>query len=384
MTIDNDNLLSIVERITCLKNFWQELDVIHARQKSGMKSLWGLVEDRKHTIFKYSSQLLHHELYREHLSADLIANIEGLWGTTILKNYPNRIVSEPFPHTVMAETFGAALRFWHNCSLTAWFLCEEADSVTNMQGLAHHQRKNLIELENAGFPVDESMFRKLIEVEKIFRLDEEVEIVLDEDEFSQLTTYGKPKAPPEAFEQMRNTITYHRQKWAETYLENYLDSRWTSETNLVTETIFQKKSKRPGKLPEPKQIASIAASLLGCWFGGNISLLYVAIGEEAPFQTERHTIMPQDITGFVKSVAELLPSREISNEDYKRRCIQELAKNALDYVQIYEAKGANPTLEDFSSNFRYYSILSQNINEAWQIYESTIEQSLQYIESKTQ
>ena len=61
-------------------------------------------------------------LYREKLSKDLQAEIENCWQTTLLPRFPDRLATNLNPHYTLASTFGVALRFWHGCSLTAWFL----------------------------------------------------------------------------------------------------------------------------------------------------------------------------------------------------------------------------------------------------------------------
>jgi hypothetical protein len=46
----------VESRITALKKFWQVFDDVHARQESGMKPLWGLVEDVGSIAFERNSE----------------------------------------------------------------------------------------------------------------------------------------------------------------------------------------------------------------------------------------------------------------------------------------------------------------------------------------
>lgn len=166
----------IEERVSCLKDYWRTFDEIHSRQKSGMKPLWGMVEESDSIEFERNPNFpFYPQLYLEFLPANLIQQIEKLWGTTMLNKYPERIVTEPFPHFVMAKVFGPALYFWQNCALTAWFLCEGPSSRTDMAGLAHHERYYLNDLEEMKTPVDSAMFSELIKAESKLGPEQSIE-----------------------------------------------------------------------------------------------------------------------------------------------------------------------------------------------------------------
>ena len=111
----------IEERISTLREFWWEFDAIHARQLSGDRPLWGLVDEG---IVLGSAQPYNSGMYRTLLPASLTDRIDQLWATSMLRRWPDRIVNTIAPHKEMAEAFGPALKFWHGCALTAWFVCE--------------------------------------------------------------------------------------------------------------------------------------------------------------------------------------------------------------------------------------------------------------------
>ncbi len=161
--------LSIKRRVEVLRKFWRIFDDLHARQKSGMPSLWGLVDEYDH-IFpedlyraedNRGPESRHSMLYRTLLPEDLRHEIEELWGTTMLPAYPEHIVSEPLPYARMAEAFGPALRFWEGTALTAWFVCEGPYSRTDMHGLETYHRETLKQLERLGTPVESAVFEEL-------------------------------------------------------------------------------------------------------------------------------------------------------------------------------------------------------------------------------
>jgi hypothetical protein len=379
----------IEERTACLKKYWQEFDNLHARQRPGMKSLWGLVEEVGRIDFDTPrADIFHPGLYRELLPADLIQKIEKLWGTTMLNKYPERIVSEPFPHAVMAEVLGPPLFFWQNCALTAWFLCEGPYSRTDMPGLAHHQRRYLAELEDMGAPIPSSMFDELIEAEKRLGPEERIETEKSSNtlDFGITITMSVSSGGRRAgFENLRDIITRYRRMWTERHFEQYLKTRWESEITPAANTFFLKMSEKGGKPPTVKQYVSTAALPTRHWFGGDISLLYTSIGEKIPFQPEKQLLMPKDKIGFVKKVAKLLPTKAFIYYDGKpaengtqQYYVQELAEKALNFMQIREATGNNPTLKEFSSKFKYRSVvLHEDENQAWAIYEKAIEKALQ-------
>jgi len=382
----------IEERVACLKKYWQRFDELHARQKPGMKSLWGLVEEGKRIIFEpIQEDIFHPGIYLELLPDELISEIEKLWGTTMLNKYPERIVSEPFPHAVMADVIGPALSFWQNCALTAWFLCEGPYSRTDMEGLAHHQRRYLAELKDMKTPIDPTMFSELIEAEKRLGPEERIERETSSETLdfgitiSMSVSAGARRA---GFENLRDIITRHRRIWMQKHFEQYLKTRWESEITTAAEKFFLKMSEKGGKPPTVKQFVSTAALPTKNWFGGDISLLYTAIGEKIPFRPEKRLLMPKDKTAFVKKIAELLPSQDFNyygqqaGEYIQKQYVEELAQKALNFIQLYEAAGEIPTLKDFSTKFKQNSqVLHDDENQAWEIYVSAIKKALQISKS---
>lgn len=383
----------VEERVACLKKYWGIFDNLHTLQKPGMKSLWGLVVEGKRIDFDpVRDDIFHPGLYLELLSAELISEIENLWGTTLLNKFPERIVSEPFPHAVMADVFGPALFFWQNCALTAWFLCEGPYSRTDMEGLEHHQRRYLSELREMKTPIETAMFAELIEAEKLLGPEERIENEKSRQTLdlgitiSMSVSSGSRRA---GFEKLHDIISRYRRSWTEKYLEQYLKNRWESEITPAANAFFLKMSEKSGKAPTVKQFVSTAATPTKNWFGGDISLLYTAIGEKIPFRPEKHLLMPKNKIAFVKRIAELLPSQDFNyfgqqaGEYIQKQYVQELAQKALNFIQIYEATGEFPTLKDFSTKFKQNSAVLHNDElQAWEIYVSAIKRALQFSTDK--
>jgi hypothetical protein len=140
------------ERVAAMRRWWDAYDTLHAEQRSGSRSLWGLVDEGYINLggnFGNSAAP-----YRQLLPADLVAEVNRLWDGITLRKYPDRIVSEFFPHHRMAETFGPALEFWDGVALTCWFVCEGPRSRTTIGALAQYHDVQLKQLDDAGFPIE--------------------------------------------------------------------------------------------------------------------------------------------------------------------------------------------------------------------------------------
>jgi len=391
----------VEQRVSTLKRYWDAFDAIHARQRSGMEPLWGLVEESATQGFILSrsvrddKRLYRVGLYRRLLPASLLKEIDQLWGSVMLPREPDRIVTELSPHALMAKTFGPALRFWQGCALTAWFLCDDnSDSRTNMAGLEHYYRRELAELDGHGTPVDREMFAELIAAEerlapeepfheKTQQIEVEPDLILEP---------GMPLVSrEEGFEHLRDIVTKYRRAWAEKHLDNYLRTRAEGDVRKAAQTYYRKTAERGGKPPTPKQFAGIAEGPTNRWFSGDVSALYRAFGERSPVSPERVRLVPEDAESFVRRVYSALGGVEVGLcppepdqqqiENYSRKLKENsskdmLANKALRYLRLEETLSKAPTLEEFGKDvFTYYqaeAALGVDTEEGWAHYESII------------
>ena len=389
----------IERRSNTLKRYWEAFDAIHARQRSGMEPLLGLVED--HGYFDLSNMhgdnvAYRRGLYRRLIPADLLKDIDELWGTIMVPREPGRIVTEPFPHVLVAETFGPALRLWHGCALTAWFLCEGPYSRTDMAGLEHYHRRELAELEDLGAPVDRRMFGELIVAEEHLGPEEpaywETQQIEVEPGIITETTMSRGSRR-EGFERLRDLVTKHRRAWAEKHLDSYLQTRAEGDVREVANTFHRKTVERGGKPPTVKQFAGTAAGPTNRWFGGDISALYRAFGEKPPLSPERVRLVPEDIESFVRRVFWALDGVEVGpplllagydqheREEYYQNRTENakkegLANMALHYLRLQETLGRAPTLKEFGKDrFAYHAEaagLNADLEKAWADYETIV------------
>lgn len=401
-----DGASPVEQRVDALIRYWRAFDQIHARQTVGMPPLWGLVEDHRSFDFYYHDPNLPYQprLYLRLLPRDILSEVERLWGTMLLPRWPERIISEPSPHMALAETMGPALKFWHGCALTAWFLCEGPSSRTNMAGLAEYYRKEVKALEELGTPVERRLFEELIQAEERLGppqpLTQNSSTVTGKHGIS-ITFTTSSGTRREGFERLRDIITRHRRSWAEKHLSQYLRLRWETELREAGHA-YNLLLHEMGKAPTPKQFANEANTAANHWFGGDLSGLYGALREKSPIQPRRVAILPTDRVTFAFSVFQGLGGNPLfrqerayrSGQDYQAwrmewdRQVQlsELAGLSFWYVQLEEGLGHALDLKEFGrSKFtQLCPVLSDDIDGAWRVYTEVIESAKQSAVSSVQ
>ena len=224
----------IEERIGVLRRYWKAFDRIHADQKAGGPSLWGLIGTRGMFIVDGRDDGPYRaNLCREWLPLSFVSEIESLWSGTTLPTHPEVVVTELFPHAAMAEAFGPAVTFWHGCALTAWFIAEGPTSRTDMAGLEHYHRRDMAALEDLGCSVDPMLFRHLIEVEATLGQPQPIEQERCPAQSStgiSITMTMTVGSRGGGFEKLRDAITQYRAAWAANNLEKYLRCRWNGSS----------------------------------------------------------------------------------------------------------------------------------------------------------
>ena len=361
-------------RVPILLRYWREFEAAHARQSSGMVPLWGLVSEGRYLrVIDENTVPYHHGLYNELLPYDLLEQIEQLWGTTMIPRWPNGIATEIFPHTAMAETFGSALKFWHGCALTAWFLCEGPYSRTDMAGLAFYHRHELHELELVGTPIPEGLFDELIKAESslgpsrpIYEDAQNAPTILGAITINVSISHGNRRA---GFETLRDIITRYRNAWTKQYIDTYLRSRWESELREVAKEHALLLSQK-GKAPTLKQFGKTAVRATNHWFGGDIGKLFTAIGEKSPCSLMYSRIMPTDINKFTKKVTELLELQLTHRYD--------IPSLAIWYIQLHEIFGRTPNLAEFGRSKLSWIVEQdkRDVDDVWKLLQHAISSAI--------
>lgn len=355
----------VERRLEAMLRFWEVFDATHQHQRSDMEPLWGLVaEGRSLQLARWNETPYQERLYERLLPEGLLSEIDELWGSKMLVRSPNRMVTEPFPHVAMAETFGPALRFWQGCALTAWFLCEGPYSRTDMAGLEDYHRRELEVLEALGAPVDHRMFAELVEAEGRLGPEEPAYEETTEIEVEPGVTVQTSLATGtrrEGFEILRDIVTKHRRAWSERHLRGCLSELAEGEIRKAAEAFYKMTHDRSGKPPTLKQFAKFAQTPANHWFGGDVSALFRAFGEKSPVSVERVREIPEDVHSFAEAFYRTLggtnerfnrflsslEERDVNLERVQRNSKASNVTNlALEYLQLQEALGRSPTLKE--------------------------------------
>ena len=382
----------VEEREDALKTYWRQFDEIHARQRSGGDSLWGLVEEHDIVEFGIGPTAFQPRLYRRLLSADVLHTANRLWPTVLLPRFPERLVTEPFPQYRLSQTFGPALSFWHGISLTAWFVCEGPMSRTDIPGMRTYYLRELEALKIAGAPVRDQLFQDLEDAEK--RLGPPSPIPGSTQDISSgprisITVNVNPGTRRDGFDVLRDIVTLHRRDWTRQYLDAYLRQRWEADITGAHKSFHRLYAER-GRPPTARQFAAGAESASNCWFAGNIRLLYEAIGERAPLNPVYQPLLPSvtsDIDALGRAVFAAIggdveytgyvgnPTAEERAYHQKQNALRSLAGHFVWYFQLEEALGRPPDLPEFgrSKIDRIAQQFGEDVSIIWRGYQLAME-----------
>ncbi len=368
----------VEERVAVMRRWWEAYDAAHAAQRPGMRSLWGLVDEG--IIVFGNERASEAGLYRSVLPQDVVAEVDRLWDGVTLAQWPERIVSEFYPHRQMARAFGPAIEFWDGLALTCWFICEGPFSRTTLGALGQYHHRQVKALEEAGFPVDRGVFRDL---EKAERRLGPVQELSDEETSSEsgfTVTFSMSRGSRrDGFEILRDIVTRHRRAWTEAHLEHYLRHRWDSELRAVAQEYHRRRTAR-GKPPTFKQFASLATDAANHWFNGDLGAVFASFGERAPAATERVDLLAGDPLAFVQAVYRALGGtdplpQEASwrdRDNYNRNWqAGRLASEATRYLQLQEALGRPPEPKEFGADKLNWEDLG-GLDSAWPLYVDAI------------
>ncbi|RZU10154.1 hypothetical protein EV645_6614 [Kribbella rubisoli] len=378
-----DSVSPVDRRVEVLRRWWVEFDSAHARQTPQMDALWGLVEDTDYAIGYQQGPSS--ELYRRLLSPGLLEDIAQHWEGAILPRWPNTIVTEPYPHKIMAEAFGPAVSLWHGIALTAWYTCEGPSSRTSLEGLRSYHQRDLAALAEAGVPVHLSLFDELLAAEQHLGKPQSLETNTHELQLANGTLGFRMSGGGErrdGFELLRDIITRHRRGWAERYLAEYLQQRWTTELSQVSQEVHRTIAVK-GKPPTFKQFARLAATAATHWFGGDLTALSTAIGEKAPPALPRVCLFSMPTRQLIETVYAALGGEPYEEnlritdfpkaDGYRQR--SRLATASVRYLQLMEALGRPPEPTEFGAN-RFEWEWAGDLDRGWPTYKKRVEGTL--------
>lgn len=381
---------AVDKRVATLRAYWGEFDAIHAKQAPSMAPLWGLVQDIPLELGPVASTPYQPGLYLTRFSPRVLEGVAAGWSTTVLSKWPERVVTEPFPHMGLADAFGAALKFWHGCALTAWFICEGPTSRTDLAGLERYFADELATLHELGCPINAELFRDL----RGTRLGREEPILEKRGGVGGLISIEvsiSRGSRRDGFEKLRDVITRHRQAWTRDHFERYLRAQW-EHLLKSTRRQFDRMAEDRGKNPTLKQFAKHAIPPARRWFGGDIGLLFRMLGLKQTFMVEKRSLMPRDPAAFASRVFTRLggtridPHQSVESEQDMRlrnaawdrqRKFERLASESIPLVQAWEALDHLPTAKEAGGSFAWNGdVIAADLEEAWRMYTSVISDAL--------
>jgi hypothetical protein len=350
----------VEDRVVALKRYWATFDEVHARHAKGMPSLWGLVaeqdlpvdhggfDDGRSTPYAFAALM----------PPDVLGEIDRLWGRQMSPTSPDVVISNPSPHYTVAQALGSALTFWHGVALTAWFICEGPYSRTSLEDATEYYARNLAELEALGAPVDRALFSDLVAAKRHLR--PRSRRYKDEGPRTNgpaiVITMSVGGDQYDGFEHLRDVITRYRRAWATAYLDVYLRRRWDASIRDAS-VLYHRLLNEKGRPPSLKVYGRKVAATTNAWFGGDVSMLYAAIGEKCPGAVRTAVrILPTDPRTLWLGIAPLvpaLPTAKGTDEESKRWDQQTLAASigrfAYRWVAVWETLGREPTLTEAGS-----------------------------------
>src|SRR5262249_25158985 len=123
-----------------------------------------------------------------------------------------------------------------------------------------------------------------------------------------------------------------------------------------------------------------------------VGLLYAALGLKQAFTVERRAVMPRDPVAIVEAVFKALGGVHVDrsapvsrpedvkrrNEEWEReRKLKRLAEDALSFIQVQEALGREPSMNEAAGGFAWaHDALSPDADAAWPMFCVAIQRTL--------
>lgn len=413
----------IKERERALRRLWEALDDLHARQEPTLlpPSRYPLAEDwgddsaedaDSEFDLSWESRTFLDELRdvtlageqlragstAVRLPAEVVHEVEDLWGTKTIERYPQAVVTNLQPWTEAQLTLGPALAFWQGLLFSIWSNFEEDYDDRTVGALGAQFRQERRQLAALGFPIDDSLFERLIELED--SLPPPQEVVLSEGsphevmgiELRVVMTSGRRRP---GFAAMRDLVTEYRRAWANEHLDAYLARLCQDSLRDVADGINRHRAAKT-KDPTARQLSGIATETANQWCAGQIGLLCAAIGEQDTLHQAYTPRVPPNRRAFLLRLfavlgGELIPKIDYAEDDAetqqakqriadRQRGIGELTIGALRVLQLEEALGTTPTLKQYGTGAfqRYASRVWEtgSVEDEWDRYLAAVRQAL--------
>jgi hypothetical protein len=356
-------------RVNALKQFWAEVDAIHAQQKPGMKELCVILGA---DLPRARSAPGRGTVGDHRLTAELALELTRLWATTLNPRFPEHLVTEPNPLNAAAKAFGPAFYFWDYAGTNAWHATEGGRAYKQLGDEFERAVREYTEpLAALGCPIDASFFTDLRRAEK-----SEGGLTI-----TMSATVGERRS---GYEMLRDIITHHRRWWGAKYMPAYVQARWKTELQGTGEAYHRHNADR-GRPPTAKQFAGMAGASATNWFAGDLTAVYNVLGLRSPLPaTTYRRCVPEDPRAFTKGLREGLRAGSVASAALKgdvrfTNSVQSIAEHGLAWLAEMEALGQPPELTQFSKRDYFkqnFDVLAPDRDDAWRIYCDTIQRVL--------
>jgi hypothetical protein len=371
-------------RVNALKQFWAEVDAIHAQQKPGMKELCVILGA---DLPRARSAPGRGTVGDHRLTAELALELTRLWATTLNPRFPEHLVTEPYPLNAAAKAFGPAFYFWDYAGTNAWHATEGGRAYKELGDEFERAVREYTEpLAALGCPIDASFFADLRRAEQRLGPIKKVTETFSEGSeggirITMSATVGERRS---GYEMLRDVITHHRRGWAAKYMPAYVEARWKTDLQGAGEAYHRHNADR-GRPPTAKQFAGMAAAAATNWFAGDLTAVYNVLGLRSPLPaTTYRRCVPEDPRAFTKWLREALRAGSVASTALKgdvrfTNSVQSIAQHGLAWLAEMEVLGQPPELTQFSKRDYFkqnFDVLAPDRDDAWRIYCDTIQRVL--------
>ena len=370
-----DNVNAVPERVDLLRTWWLEITDTYRRHTPQDGSYLGLLGGGLFSVDDYRMESPAY-LAQHVLSQDTVTSTQRLWDGRVFGRWPHRIASEFNPQALAAETFGLAGTVWHNIMLSCWYSTEGPYALVPISTAQEHYANDLKVLSDLGFPIEEDLFDLLRQTDDALGPPgpiERTEQVSDTVNFTM--SIGERR---DGYQQLRDIVVRHLDRWNEAHLDTYLESRWRHDVEAVANEISRAHTR--GKKLTNKQLGKMAAPAANHWFCGDIRALLRSVGEPAPFAPERIDLLVGDPLAFVEHLYVRLGGRppelwgtddDASAELWTRR---QMAREALRWIQHREASGEWPTLGTNKAGDYQWDLFGLSPEQGWAEYLAIVDE----------
>jgi len=377
-------------RYNLARDFWNELVKAHERQKPGMISLWGLIEDNMpYTPPGYrqghDDGVYNPGLFRKRLPAELLQRIEGLYGRETALTYPTARTVSSTPYGTFCSHLNPALSFWHGVGLTIWFLTQGPYSRTDVPGMPHYYRRDLEGLAELGCPVDSTLFRDLSRIKITTRGGDITTITItlfSSAPSSSHTTrdHKQDKAAAHSFQQLKDVYLGHLRAWTENYFEKFWRGCYQQKVTECGQH-YNRLRETKGKPPTPRQFVNQdVIKVINAYFSGDIYRLLEVLGEPLPRSaTVRDGDLIPSFTGLERAATDFA-KQKLKNADERLQIV--FIEMIIRYCILWDGRGSPPKRTTFSSSYYYQELCKilgadpdQDPDRAWLKFSRTVEQA---------